>query len=154
MSEPETIFLDDYRSLVTVSGGGWPKRAWVPKADYLRLEDELCARLKAMEDQRSVLLVEHAKACSQIAAQELPDQLLDVHAICDERDRLRALARKMADTLCNCAQILDVVKIEWGESWSVWDQSVRDDITACLRAFHSKLPTETDLVGSVSGKES
>jgi len=86
--------------------------------------------------------------------ENLPDQLLDVHAICDERDRLRALARNMADTLCNCAQILDVVKIEWGESWSVWDQWVRDDITKSLRAFHSKLPTETNSVGSVSGKES
>lgn len=40
MSDPETIYLDDYRSLVTVSGGGWPKRAWVPKADYLKLKTE------------------------------------------------------------------------------------------------------------------
>lgn len=72
--------------------------------------------------------------------ENLPDQLLDVHAICDARDRFRTLAQKMANTLCNCAQILDVVKIEWGESWSDWDQSVRDDITACLRAIHSANP--------------
>lgn len=31
--------------------------------------------------------------------------------------------------LCNLAQILDVVRQEWGESWSEWDQQQRDAIS-------------------------
>ena len=36
---------------------------------------------------------------------------------------------ELAEVLTGCAQILDVVKIEWGTSWSEWDQSIRDGIT-------------------------
>jgi hypothetical protein len=36
------------------------------------------------------------------------------------------------ELLTNLAQILDVVKQEWGESWSAWDQEQRDKITQFL----------------------
>lgn len=35
--------------------------------------------------------------------------------------------------LINVAQILDVVKTEWAESWSPFDQEQRDHITKLLR---------------------
>jgi hypothetical protein len=39
---------------------------------------------------------------------------------------------------CAC-QILDVVKYEWSatNAWSDWDQSVRDRISAILKAYYS-----------------
>ena len=40
---------------------------------------------------------------------------------------------KLATILCGAANILDVVKQEWGESWSEWDQSIRDGITELLK---------------------
>ena len=40
---------------------------------------------------------------------------------------------EVAELLADIAQILDVVKGEWGPSWSDWDQGVRDRITATLR---------------------
>jgi len=40
--------------------------------------------------------------------------------------------RLLPDLLTNVAQILDVVKGEWGEAWSDWDQEQRDRITTCL----------------------
>lgn len=46
---------------------------------------------------------------------------------------------EIAGLLADVAQILDVVKIEWAESWSDWDQGVRDRITATLRDIHEKL---------------
>lgn len=51
-------------------------------------------------------------------------------------------------TLTNCAQIIDVVKGEWGKAgaWSAWDQSVRDDISktlAALCALRSSLSRKT-----------
>jgi hypothetical protein len=55
------------------------------------------------------------------------------------RERVRALeaAQKTAvSVLVSSAQILDVVKQEWlqSNSWSEWDQSVRDSYTAYLVA--------------------
>src|SRR5579872_5986020 len=41
-------------------------------------------------------------------------------------------AQEAAAILTNCAQILDVVKPEWKESWSEWDQATRDGITNWL----------------------
>jgi hypothetical protein len=41
-----------------------------------------------------------------------------------------------ADILTNVCQIIDVVKIEWGEAWSAWDQAVRDSISLWLKRFH------------------
>lgn len=52
-----------------------------------------------------------------------------------------------ANLLTNLAQILDVVKIEWGEAWSEWDQAQRDGITKYLLArevsARSPAPTRT-----------
>ena len=45
---------------------------------------------------------------------------------------------KAADLLCNVAQILDVIKGEWGEAWSAWDQEQRDGITAFLKFYYAK----------------
>lgn len=42
------------------------------------------------------------------------------------------------DLLTNIAQILDVVKIEWAESWSDWDQAQRDGITAWLTEYYRR----------------
>ena len=49
----------------------------------------------------------------------------------DERARL-------ANLLTGCANILDVVKLEWGEAWSEWDQSIRDGISRELRIIYGK----------------
>lgn len=38
--------------------------------------------------------------------------------------------------LTNVAQILDVVKGEWGPAWSAWDQEQRDGITNWLKASY------------------
>jgi len=42
----------------------------------------------------------------------------------------------LAQLLTDCACILDVVKGEWGEAWSEWDQGVRDRITKQLVAIY------------------
>jgi hypothetical protein len=42
---------------------------------------------------------------------------------------------KLNALLCNIAQILDVVKQEWGESWSAWDQEQREEITRVMLAI-------------------
>jgi hypothetical protein len=54
-----------------------------------------------------------------------------------DRELVEAL-RLLPDLLTNVAQILDVVKGEWGETWSDWDQEQRDRITACLLALREK----------------
>jgi len=41
---------------------------------------------------------------------------------------------EVENLLVNIAQILDVVKTEWGESWSSFDQEQRDHITKLLMA--------------------
>jgi len=41
----------------------------------------------------------------------------------------RAEYNDMTNLLCDIAQILDVVKQEWGEAWTAFDQSCRDRIT-------------------------
>lgn len=43
---------------------------------------------------------------------------------------------RAANLLTNIACILDVVKQEWGEAWSQWDQEQRDGITAWLKEFY------------------
>jgi hypothetical protein len=40
-----------------------------------------------------------------------------------------------ANLLTDMAQFMDAVKPDLGNQWSVWDQSVRDRITARLRAL-------------------
>lgn len=35
-------------------------------------------------------------------------------------------------------QLLDVIKIEWGESWSAFDQEQRDKISEVLKEYYSK----------------
>ena len=56
------------------------------------------------------------------------------------RQLLRADERgdKCADLLTNIAQILDVVKGEWAESWSAWDQEQRDAITRYLTWWYAR----------------
>ena len=41
-----------------------------------------------------------------------------------------------ADLLVNLAQIIDVVKQEWAEAWSEWDQEQRDGITKYLKWWY------------------
>jgi len=63
----------------------------------------------------------------------------------DPDDDLAILSRQLlraderaefaADLFTNIAQILDVVKQEWAESWSAWDQEQRDGISRILN-FH------------------
>ena len=40
--------------------------------------------------------------------------------------------RDMYSIICGACQILDVVKQEWAESWSEWDQSIRDGLSSIL----------------------
>lgn len=51
-----------------------------------------------------------------------------VHASTIEQEKLA----ECADLLVNLAQIIDVVKQEWAESWSDWDQKQRNGITKYL----------------------
>ncbi len=39
--------------------------------------------------------------------------------------------------LCNLAQLLDAVKLDWGAEWSEWDQQQRDEITRRLIEFQT-----------------
>lgn len=48
----------------------------------------------------------------------------------------------LPELLTGCAQILDTVKVEWGESWSEWDQSVRDSITGQLQRIYAHCTCE------------
>jgi gas vesicle protein len=48
------------------------------------------------------------------------------------RAPLLELVKDYVILVTNLAQILDVVKGEWGESWSDWDQEQRDKITDLL----------------------
>jgi len=55
-----------------------------------------------------------------------------------ERDALKQALTGCADLLTNIAQILDVIKQEWGYAWSAWDQGQRDEITRWLTAHHAR----------------
>jgi hypothetical protein len=43
---------------------------------------------------------------------------------------------EVANLLTNVCQILNVVKAEWGESWSFWDEEQREHIIRLLADFH------------------
>lgn len=45
---------------------------------------------------------------------------------------LNEIKTEMGDLLVNIAQILDVVKTEWSDEWSEWDQEQRNHITRFL----------------------
>jgi hypothetical protein len=47
---------------------------------------------------------------------------------------------EIIEVLTNICQILDVVKWEWSaeNSWSKWDQSVRDEISRILRKLYAE----------------
>jgi hypothetical protein len=63
---------------------------------------------------------------------------LDNCAACIRNQRNELLEQKDETAqLLNClAQILDVVKGEWGESWSEFDQEQRDKISKWLKSFY------------------
>lgn len=45
----------------------------------------------------------------------------------------------LATLLTNICQILDVVKGEWGEAWSEWDQQQRDAASAWLKEYYERI---------------
>lgn len=47
--------------------------------------------------------------------------------------KAKELLSEAAGVITDACAILDVVKPEWAESWSEWDQGVRDRATAFLR---------------------
>lgn len=49
-----------------------------------------------------------------------------------------------AQILCNVSQILNVVKQEWGESWSEWDESVAKAVREWQAEALSDLDKETE----------
>lgn len=58
----------------------------------------------------------------------------------EQRARIEDLERQvhgMASTLCDCAILIDNIKVEWQPTgdWSAWDQLVRDRISAHLVAI-------------------
>jgi len=59
-----------------------------------------------------------------------------IERLWEQRDRAVRALPKAADILTNCCMLLDVIKIEWGEAWSDWDQSVRDAASAWLKEFY------------------
>jgi hypothetical protein len=48
-------------------------------------------------------------------------------------EKAAALLREAAGVITDACMILDVVRPEWAEAWSEWDQSVRDRATTFLR---------------------
>lgn len=48
------------------------------------------------------------------------------------------LLTPITNLLTNIAQILDVVKQEWGEAWSSWDQEQRDAISTMLYTLYAR----------------
>jgi hypothetical protein len=62
-----------------------------------------------------------------------------------ESQRTQAPSLSLINLLTNVCQILDVVKIEWGETnaWSEWDQSVRDEISEYLKNYYEGKLTGT-----------
>ena len=44
----------------------------------------------------------------------------------------------LAEVLIGCAGLLDTIKGEWGDSWSKWDQSIRDGITYNLKEIFAR----------------
>ena len=76
----------------------------------------------------------HALAQSDLEREKINQEWVGEYV--DLRNKIRAL-------LSDVAQILDVVKIEWSaeNSWSEWDQSVRDRITEVAKQVAS--PQET-----------
>ena len=57
-----------------------------------------------------------------------------------------------AGIMTDCAQILDVVKREWGSSWSGWDQDVCDRMTAWLQEHYQGFPHQP--TGAKPGRQS
>ena len=64
----------------------------------------------------------------------LADRILE-RPNADPDGDLAVLARQLlrtrswaANVACDASQILDVVKAEWGTSWSPWDQETRDKL--------------------------
>jgi NTP pyrophosphatase (non-canonical NTP hydrolase) len=55
-----------------------------------------------------------------------------------EGEMIETKWKDIANLLTNVAQILDVIKIEWGESWSAFDQEQRDKISEVLKEYYSK----------------
>jgi hypothetical protein len=74
---------------------------------------------------------------------DLSEKILDRN-FADPDDELAILARRVQRSryqiqqfrslVGNIAQILDVVKLEWEDSWSSWDQEQRDKITELLES--------------------
>jgi hypothetical protein len=79
-------------------------------------------------------------------------KFVDVAARDAEITRLREAISQAENTLCGSAQLIDSIKMEWEpeNSWSEWDQGVRDAITASLRTLHD---VRTALAAPVAEKE-
>lgn len=48
------------------------------------------------------------------------------------------LTDDQANVLVGACNLLDVIKGEWGESWSEWDQSIRDGLSAMLLQYYAQ----------------
>jgi hypothetical protein len=68
-----------------------------------------------------------ALAASQATPQEPPRE-----QGVDESFPVRPEHKDLNEVLVGAANLLDVIKTEWGEAWSEWDQSVRNGITRAL----------------------
>jgi len=117
-----------------------------------KAEKELAAQ-KAAEDKRNEARISDLKA--QNAALENHVQLLirGASALECERNEAQAHLRGLLSgdqpsvppnddalicLLTDIAQILDVVKTEWAESWTDFDQSAREQITQRLQSHYDK----------------
>jgi len=58
---------------------------------------------------------------------------------------MREARLKACAFITNVCQILDVVKIEWAEAWSDWEQSVRDAATTWLKQYYAEAEAERAL---------
>lgn len=85
---------------------------------------------------RATLIIA-AKACSKrtTAQDVMMEQSLASLAILEIASGFMPEMTDITILLTNCAQILDVVKQEWGDAWSEWDQNIRDQITGALAAM-------------------
>ena len=107
---------------------------------YADLQAEV-ARWKALgadSPEAMAKLLASQRLCAQLREQLLKDSEAEaeVARLTAECDRLREAFPEAADVITNACQIIDVTKIEWGEAWSTWDQSVRDAASEWLKKYY------------------
>ena len=90
-----------------------------------------------MMDEGARWKIEKARLCKLMGLPEkvcLGELIQAIEKLAEREAAWQARELRWQDLGCNVCQILDVVKGEWKEEWSTWDQSVRDGFSEMLRS--------------------